>query len=93
LFDARGSWGHGSLAFSIFGDLGQASATYTALADASLSDAGAGLVARGRLFDRNVYLRLDSPVFVNHAGLAGGTGLGGHGSIARRWTVTVGDLW
>jgi hypothetical protein len=93
LFDARGSWGHGSLSFSIFGDVGQASAKYTALADASLSDAGAGLVARGRLLDRNVYVRLDSPVFVNHAGLAGGTGLGGNGSIARRWTLTVGDLW
>jgi hypothetical protein len=30
---------------------------------------------------------------VNHGGLAGGTGPGGGGSIARRWTITVGDLW
>jgi len=51
------------------------------------------LVARGRIYDRPVYIRLDAPVFVNHSGLAGGTGLGGKGSIARRWTITVGDLW
>jgi len=54
---------------------------------------GAGLVARGRLYDRDVYVRLDAPVFANQSGLAGGTGLGGRGSIARRWTITVGDLW
>jgi hypothetical protein len=93
LVQAQGAWGRGSIALSFFGDAGHASATYTALTDGSLADAGAGLIARGRLYDRDVYVRLDAPVFVNHGGLAGGAGLGGHGSIARRWTVTVGDLW
>jgi len=58
-----------------------------------LSDAGAGLIARGRLYDRDFYVRLDAPVFVNQARLAGGRGLGGNGSFAPRWTFTVGDLW
>ncbi len=93
LGEAKGSWGHGSVSLSLFADAGHATSTYTALTNASLSDAGAGLVTRGRLYDRDVYVRLDAPVFVNHGGLAGGTGLGGRGSIARRWTVTVGDLW
>lgn len=93
LASARGAWGYGSISVSLFGDVGQASAGYTPLPDASLIDAGAGLVARGKLYDRNVYVRLDAPIFVNHGSLAGGGGLGGHGSIARRWTLTVGDLW
>jgi hypothetical protein len=93
LVQGKGSWGYGSISVSVFGDAGHATSTYTALTDGSLSDAGAGLVGRGRLYDRDVYVRLDAPVFVNHAGLAGGTGLGGRGSIARRWTITVGDLW
>jgi hypothetical protein len=63
------------------------------LPDSFLADAGAGLIVRGRLYDRDVYVRLDAPVFVNHSGLAGGGGLGGHGSFAPRWTLTVGDLW
>jgi hypothetical protein len=93
LGEATGSWGRGSISLSLFGDAGRATATYTALSNQTLADAGAGLVARGRLYDRDVYVRLDAPVFVNQSGLAGGTGLGGRGSIARRWTITVGDLW
>src|SRR5262249_17535986 len=93
LAESNGSWGHGSISVSIFGDAGRGTATYTALTNQTLADAGAGLVARGRLYDRDVYVRLDAPVLVIQSGLAGGTGLGGRGSIARRWTVTVGDLW
>lgn len=89
----RGAWGQGSLAFSVFADAGVASSKLVTLPDRFLTDAGAGLIARGRLYDRDVYVRLDAPVFVNHASLAGGTGLGGHGSLAPRWMITVGDLW
>src|SRR5262249_23464180 len=85
LVEGEGQWGYGSISFSVFADAGHATSTYTALQDPSLSDAGAGLVARGKLYDRDVYLRLDAPVFVNHGGLAGGSGLGGGGSLARRW--------
>jgi hypothetical protein len=89
----KGAWGQGTLSVSFFGDAAFASSSQIALPGSFLSDAGAGLIARGRLYDRNVYVRLDAPVFVNHASLANGKGLGGHGSIAPRWTITVGDLW
>ena len=93
LISGNGDWGHGSISFSIFGDAAVASAKALALESAALSDAGAGLIARGRLYDRDLYIRLDAPVFVNHTSLAGGRGLGGNGSFAPRWTLTVGDLW
>jgi regulator of RNase E activity RraA len=63
------------------------------LPNSLLTDAGAGLVVRGRIYDRDVHVRLDAPVFVNATALAGGKGLGGNGSFAPRWTITVGDLW
>jgi hypothetical protein len=94
LLDVQGQWGRGSLSVSFFGDAGNGTSRYTVLQDnSSFVDGGAGLVARGRIYDRPVYIRLDAPVFVNHSGLAGGTGLGGKGSIARRWMITVGDIW
>ena len=93
LTSANGDWGRGTLAFSIFGDAGFASSKLIALPDAFLADAGAGLIARGRLYDRDLYVRLDAPVLVNHASLAGGRGLGGGGSLAPRWMFTVGNLW
>jgi hypothetical protein len=93
LASASGHWGRGTVSFSVFGDVGAASSRSIALPGQVLSDAGAGLIARGRLYDRDLYVRLDAPIFVNHASLAGGTGLGGNGSLAPRWTITVGDLW
>jgi hypothetical protein len=56
-----------------------------------LSDAGAGIVAQGKLYDRDVYIRFDAPFVVNQTALA--IGGGGSGSVARRWAITVGDLW
>jgi hypothetical protein len=93
LFTRKGDWGRGTVSLSFFGDAGIASAKALTLDGDVLSDAGAGLVARGRLYDRDFYVRLDAPVFVNRAGLAGGKGLGGNGSFAPRWTLTVGNLW
>jgi hypothetical protein len=93
LVSSGGDWGTGTLSLSLFGDAGAVSGNYVTIPNGTLSDAGAGLVARGRLYDRDVYVRLDAPIYVDHAGLAGGKGLGGNGSIARRWMITVGDLW
>jgi hypothetical protein len=93
LATASGSWGHATVSFSVFGDLAGASSRYLALTNSALSDAGAGLIVRGRLYDRNVYVRLDAPIFVNQSGYAGGRGLGSGGSLTPRWTLTVGDLW
>ncbi|MEO7083779.1 MAG: M1 family metallopeptidase [Gemmatimonadaceae bacterium] len=93
IFSSRGDWGDGTLALSLFGDAGFATSPLIDLPDSFLSDAGAGLIARGRLYDRDFYVRLDAPLFVNHASLAGGRGLGGNGSLAPRWNLTVGNLW
>ncbi|HVX41196.1 MAG TPA: M1 family metallopeptidase [Gemmatimonadaceae bacterium] len=93
LASARGPWGRGTLSLSVFGDAASASSQSIVLPGSVLSDAGAGLIVQGRWYDRDVYLRLDAPILVNHASLAGGQGLGGHGTLAPRWTITVGDLW
>lgn len=95
LTTTKGAWGNATFSFSAFGDIGTASAKqYITLPDGFLSDAGAGIIARGKLYDRDVYVRFDAPIFVNHTSLAGGRGLGsGHGSFAPRWTISVGDLW
>ena len=93
LVTTHGRWGRGTVSFSIFGDAGVASSKSIDLTGQLLSDAGAGLIARGRFYDRDLYVRLDAPIFVNHSSFAGGGGLGGHGSLAPRWTITVGDLW
>ena len=93
LVTTRGRWGHATVSFSAFGDAGVATSKMLALSGTVLADAGAGLILGGRLYDRDVHLRLDAPVIVNQSGLAGGGGLGGHGSVAPRWVITVGELW
>jgi hypothetical protein len=93
LATAKGKWGQGTASFSIFADAGSGSASRIELPNALLTDAGAGLILRGRIYDRNFYARLDAPLIVNHTSLAGGQGLGGSGSFAPRWTISVGDLW
>jgi hypothetical protein len=94
LASTKGAWGRATFSASAFADVAGASADrFTPLPDSFLSDAGVGLIARGRFYDRDFSVRLDAPIFVNHASLAGGRGLGGNGSIAPRWTFTVGDLW
>jgi hypothetical protein len=89
---ASGAWGRGAIWANVFGDVGMGSSRTTPLADNFLADAGVGIVARGTFYDRPITIRLDLPVFVNHAGFAGGTGLGGSGSVAARWVVSFGDL-
>jgi hypothetical protein len=93
LLTTKGKWGEATFSFSIFGDASLATSKVLGLQTDPLNDAGAGLVAQGKLFDRDYYVRLDAPVFANRSGLTGGKGLGGNGSIAPRWTITVGDIW
>ncbi|HEX4682351.1 MAG TPA: M1 family metallopeptidase [Gemmatimonadaceae bacterium] len=92
----KGQWGSATVSLSAFGDVANATSRYLALTNRVLSDAGAGVVVQGRLYDRDVYVRLDAPVFVNQTALAAGRGLralAGSGSLSPRWTITVGDLW
>lgn len=92
LVSARGDWGRGSLWVAAFGDAGLASATGDSLSNALLADAGAGLQAAGRLYDRDLSVRLDFPLFVNQTGFAAWSSHG-RGSVAMRWVVSVGEIW
>ena len=83
----------GSIWASAFGDIAVAAARYTVLPDDVLADAGVGVAARGRFYDRNVKVRLDFPLFVNHAGLTRGSAAGRRGSFSARWVFSVGELW
>jgi hypothetical protein len=61
--------------------------------DEILSDAGLGLSLRGRFYDRDFVIRVDSPVFVSRPLLAIDQGRAGSGQIAPRWVVSFKDLW
>ncbi|HEY4303349.1 MAG TPA: M1 family metallopeptidase [Gemmatimonadaceae bacterium] len=93
----RGQWGNATFSLSGFGDVARGSSDkYIYLTNSFLSDAGAGIVARGRLFDRGFNVRLDVPFFVNQAGLAGWPAFGhdrNGGSVASRWVLTIGDVF
>ena len=64
-----------------------------ALTNHFLFDAGVGISARGKLYDRPLVVRLDAPLFVNQQSLSPWTGLGGTGSFAPRWTLSFTDFW
>jgi hypothetical protein len=49
---------------------------------------------RGRLYDRDVTMRLDLPLMVHQPALAGGRGLTtSHATVAARWIFSFNDLW
>jgi hypothetical protein len=58
-----------------------------------LSNAGVGLSVRGRLYDRRITIRIDSPFFVNRPELAIDQGRAGAGQLAPRWTISFNDIW
>src|SRR5262249_12547918 len=102
---AGGSWGRAWIGGSVFGDLGFATSTLvniTSLNDSTarargerssgLGDAGVGLVVRSRLYDRDVHLPFDVPVFVSRCKLAGGK-LGRSTALSLRWVISTGELW
>ncbi|MEX2179966.1 MAG: M1 family metallopeptidase [Gemmatimonadaceae bacterium] len=62
-------------------------------ADGFLMDAGIGLGVRGRIFDRPLTLRIDSPFYVSRPVLAIDRGRQGRGEIAPRWAISLTDLW
>ena len=63
-------------------------------ADATwLADAGVGLSARGRIYDRDVHIRLDSPVYVSDPALAIDRGRAGSRRVGPRWVLTFNDIW
>jgi hypothetical protein len=93
LGSARGTWGNGSVWVHAFADAGVASPQRVTLTNHLLFDAGVGVSARGRLYDKPLVIRLDAPFFVNQQSLSPWTGLGGNGSFAPRWTISFTDFW
>lgn len=89
----------------VTGDFGVVSVWLTAFGDAAyqwadkrkrgetLSDAGAGLNFRGELYDRDIDVRFDFPVFVSQPSLAIDRGHAGKGQLAPRWAITFNDIW
>lgn len=86
---------------TLFGDAGLrwAPDDAPALADDErwVADAGVGLALRGRLFDRDVRLRVDLPVWVRQPGLAVGERdrdpADERDPLALRWSFSFSDLW
>ncbi|MGH7670107.1 MAG: hypothetical protein ACRENQ_11505, partial [Gemmatimonadaceae bacterium] len=79
---------------SAFGEAGFAASTTYQLNGSLLGDAGVGLSLRGKLYDRDVTMRLDLPLVVQQPGLAGGRGLvRPNGTVAARWVFSFDDLW
>lgn len=58
-----------------------------------LSDAGVGLSLGGQLFDRPVFVRIDSPFYVSDPPFAIDRGRAGGRQIAPRWVITFNDIW
>lgn len=58
----------------------------------ALADAGVALSLRGLLFDRDVRLRADFPIYVRHPGLARGVERPDD-RVAFRWGFSFSDLW
>jgi hypothetical protein len=68
--------GRQSLWVSAFGDIAAASGQFVELDGALLADAGVGVSVRGRLYDRDIRVRLDVPLIVHQPGLSIGEGRG-----------------
>jgi hypothetical protein len=72
---------------NIFGDVAHGDRNH------ALSDAGAGLALRGRIYDRDITVRLDAPVFVNRPALGLERDGVSRDRLAARWVLTFNDLW
>ncbi|HMC57140.1 MAG TPA: M1 family metallopeptidase [Gemmatimonadaceae bacterium] len=59
----------------------------------TLGDAGVGLSVTGRMYDRPVFIRIDSPFYVSAPEFAIDRGHAGSGKFAPRWAITFNDAW
>lgn len=58
-----------------------------------LSDAGVGIGVAGRIFDRPLSLRLDSPVWLSHPAFGLQKGGASRERLAPRWLLVFRDVW
>ena len=59
--------------------------------DGFVADAGAGVSLRGRLYDRDIVVRIDAPFYVSDPVLS--VGREREDEFAPRWVITFKDLW
>ena len=85
--------GRRALWVSAFGDIAAASSDFVQFGGSMLLDAGVGASFRGRLYDRDVHVRLDLPLFVKQPGLAGGPSFARKGSLGFRYVFSLADAW
>jgi hypothetical protein len=93
---AFGAQGRGpGLYASLFGDAGLPNATYTSRRSTLLADAGVGVSLRGMLFDRDVRMRADFPLYVRGtAPDVGGSSRAAESDDVRfRFAFAFNDLW
>jgi hypothetical protein len=91
----NGSSGRRSIWVSAFGDIAAARpfGESTSFGGSMLLDAGVGASLRGRIYDRDMHIRLDLPLFVKQPGLAGGPSFARKGSLGFRYVFSLNDLW
>src|SRR5438093_510612 len=88
------SSGRRSIWVSAFGDIAAARPFVgSSFGGSMLLDAGVGASLRGRIYDRDMHLRLDLPLFVKQPGLAGGPSFARKGSLGFRYVFSMNDLW
>ena len=85
--------GQRSVWVSAFGDIAAASSDFVQFGGSMLLDAGVGASLRGRIYDRDVHMRLDLPLFVKQPGLAGGPSFARKGSLGFRYVFSLTDWW
>lgn len=83
----RGLW------LSAFGDIAAASSDFVTFDGSMLLDAGVGASFRGRLYDRDIHLRLDLPLFIKQPDLAGGPSFARKASFGFRYVFSLQDGW
>jgi len=85
--------GERSVWVSAFGDVAAASSDFVQFGGSMLLDAGVGASLRGRLYDRDIHMRLDLPLFVKQPGLAAGPSFARKGSLGFRYVFSLSDWW
>jgi peptidase M1-like protein len=79
--------GEPGLWLNVFGDLAYGQQNRT------LSDAGIGIALRGRIYDRDITVRLDAPFFVSRPALGIERDDVARDQLAARWVLSFNDIW
>ncbi|MDQ6830704.1 MAG: hypothetical protein M3081_17730, partial [Gemmatimonadota bacterium] len=81
---------------SVFGDVGtpmRARLGESGSVRITPADAGVGIALRGTLYDRDVHVRAEFPIWVRQPALAVGRDLAKLAQSQFRWTISLNELW